>query len=120
MSTLAEQIFISLLSTGEQTVEQDAELALHQADVFYAAERAHTQKKHKEDLEEMEKADHERVIEILNHGTTYGQMVGVETIVSLLMRNGMTRTRATALLNDMANRGIICIGPDYVYLPVNL
>lgn len=120
MSTLAEKIFVSLLATSQQPVGDSAIDAIAYADIFYEAERAHTQKKHEEAKEEIDKARREQVIEILNHGTAYGQMVGVETIVSLLMRNGMSRTGATELLNDMANRGIICIGPDYVYLPVKL
>ena len=119
MSILAEQIFVSLLTTSGMAPEDDAKTALRCADVFYEAERAHTQKKHEESQKDVDKARQEQVIEILNHATTYGLGQAVETIVSLLMRNGMKRGSATELLKDMANRGIICIGPDYVYLPVH-
>ena len=112
MSILAEQIFVSLLTTSDMGPEDDAKTALRCADIFYEAERSHTQKK-------ADKARQEQVIGIIKQSDDLGQSLPFETLVSCLVNTGTPRKSATAILNDMANQGIICIGHDYVYLPVH-
>ena len=125
MSILAEQIFVSLLTKSNMGPEDDAKTALHCADIFYEAERSHTQKKHEEAQEDKTRAYHEQVIGIIKQSHDVGQSladnasVPLETLVSCLVHTGTPRKSATAILNDMANQGIICIGHDYVYLPVH-
>ena len=118
MSILAEQIFVSLLTTSEMEPEDDAKTALRCADIFYEAERSHAQKKHEESQKDVDKARQEQVIGIIKQSDDLGQSLPFETLVSCLVNTGTPRKSATAILNDMANRGIICIGPYYVYLPV--
>jgi len=127
MSSLAEQIFVSLLTTSGMAPEDDAKTALRCADIFYEAERSHTQKKHEETQKEKTREDHEQVIEIkhkepqkeadkdrqeqvteiLNHGTPYGQTEEVKTVVSLLMRNGMRDSAAELLLRLSCSSSVI-------------